>query len=233
MKIKHIEKTTLLDYPGKIACTIFFYGCSFRCGFCYNPSLVLKEETCDLNENEVLNFLEKRKKVLEGVCFTGGEPLMTITTDFLKKVKALGYKIKIDTNGSFPEKLKEIISLNLVDYIAMDIKSSKEKYSRTIGLDFPIEKIEESIKIISNFPEYEFRTTILESIHTKQEVENMFKWLKSLTNKKLQRFSLQGFKNTGDFVDNKFKQEKNTTEKHLKELELIAKNYAEIVNTKY
>jgi len=233
MKIKHIEKTTLLDYPGKIACTIFFYGCSFRCGFCYNPSLVLKEETPDLEEQTVLDFLEKRKNILEGVCFTGGEPLMTITIDFLKKVRSLGYKIKIDTNGSFPEKLKEIISLGLVDYIAMDIKASKERYHEIIGLNFPIEKIEESIKIISNFNEYEFRTTIVESIHTKSEIENMFQWLKSLTNKKLQRHSLQGFKNTGSFVNNKFKQERNTTEKYLEELKLIAKKYTDIVNTKY
>src|SRR6056297_544845 len=108
MKIKYLQKTTLIDYPGKIACTIFLFGCNFRCGFCHNPELVKQnhKENYSISEEEILEFLEKRKNQLEGVCFTGGEPLLTLKKEFVKKIKSLGYKIKLDTNGSFPERLK-------------------------------------------------------------------------------------------------------------------------------
>ncbi|MEI7719188.1 MAG: anaerobic ribonucleoside-triphosphate reductase activating protein, partial [archaeon] len=205
MHIKHIEKTTFVDYPGKISCTIFLYGCPFRCGFCYNPSLVLKEETPNISEQEVLEFLEKRVGLLEGVCFTGGEPLMNIEIDFLEKIKALGYFIKIDTNGSYPEKLKDLIDKKLVDYVAMDIKGPKEDYSEIVGVMFPMNRLEESIRVVSQFPNYEFRTTIIEKIHTKEKIESMLKWVTSLTKSKIKNFSLQGFKNHENFVDNKFK----------------------------
>jgi pyruvate formate lyase activating enzyme len=233
MRIKHIEKATFIDYPGKIACTIFIYGCPFRCGFCYNPSLVIKEGAKDLQEEEILDFLKSRKGILEAVCFTGGEPLMSIDINFLAKIKSLGLKIKIDTNGSYSEKLQELIDKKLVDYVAMDIKSSKELYEKTIGINFPIEKIEESIKIVSRLPEYEFRTTILKNIHTKENFKEMMDWIKSITQKEIPNFSLQGFKNHGDFVDNKYKQEPNTTEEYLKELKEIANNYCKQVNVKY
>ena len=231
--IKHIEKTTFVDYPGKISCTIFLYGCPFRCGFCYNPSLVLKEEMQNISQEEILDFLKKRVGLIEGVCFTGGEPLMTLEIDFLEKVKALGYSIKIDTNGSYPEKLKEMITKKLVDYIAMDIKGPKENYQEIVGVIFPMNRLEESIKVISKFPNYEFRTTIIENIHTKEKVESMLKWVNTLTNEKIKSFSLQGFKNHGNFVDNKFKEEKNTSEEYLKALKEIAEKYCDKINIKY
>jgi len=233
MKIKHIEKATFVDYPGKISCTIFTYGCPFRCGFCYNPSLVLQEETPDLNQEEILNFLKTRIGLLEAVCFTGGEPLMNLDEELLNKIKALGFFIKIDTNGSYPEKLKKLIEKKLVDFVAMDIKSDKESYQETIGTIIPMIRIEESIKTIANLPNYEFRTTIIEKIHTKEKVENMLKWINTLTGKKIQIFSLQGFKNHGNFVDNKYKEVTNTSEVYLKELAELAKNYADKVNIKY
>lgn len=233
MKIKHIEKTTLIDYPGKISCTIFLYGCPFRCGFCYNPSLVLEEKTPDLEQKEILDFLKSRIGLLDGVCFTGGEPLMTLKKDFLEKVKSLNYSIKIDTNGSYPEKLKDIIENKLVDYVAMDIKSDEENYQKTIGADIPMSKIKESIKVISQLPNYEFRTTIVTKIHTKENFEKMLKWVNALIGGKIKIFSLQGFKNHGNFVDNKYKEEKNTSEEYLKELEKIAENYCEKINIKY
>jgi len=233
MKIKHLEPATFIDYPGKISCTIFLYGCPFRCGFCYNPSLVLKEETPDISQEEILDFLKSRIGLIEGVCFTGGEPLMNIDEEFLEKIKALGYYIKLDTNGSFPERIKKLIEKKLVDYIAMDIKGPNEDYQKIIGTNFPLEKIEENIKIISKFPNYEFRTTIIEKIHTKEKVEAMLKWTTSLIGGKIKTFSLQGFQNHGDFVDNKFKQEKNTTGLYLEELKKLSKNYAETVNVKY
>ena len=233
MKIKHLEKATFIDYPGKVACTIFIYGCPFRCGFCFNPSLVLKEETPDITEEYILDFLKNRENLIEAVCFTGGEPLMSIDEKFLKKIKSLNLKIKIDTNGSFPEKLQDLINKKIVDYVAMDIKSSKNNYEKTIGINFPIEKIEQSIKIISQLPSYEFRTTIVPKIHTKENFKEMMEWLKSITNKKIQTFSLQGFKNHGSFVDDKYKQEQNIPENFLKELAEIAKDYCEKVNVKY
>lgn len=233
MKIKHVEKATFVDYPGKIACTIFFYGCPFRCGFCYNPSLVLREESSDLSQEEILDFLKSRIGLIEGVCFTGGEPLMNLDEELLEKVKALGYYIKIDTNGSFPEKLKKLIEKKLVDYIAMDIKSDKESYQEVIGTIIPMIRIEESIKTIANFQNYDFRTTIIEKIHTKERVENMLKWITFLTGGKIKTFSLQGFKNHGNFVDNKYKEERNTTEEYLKELKIIAEKYADKVNIRY
>jgi pyruvate formate lyase activating enzyme len=233
MKIKHIERATFVDYPGKISCTIFAYGCPFRCGFCYNPSLVLQEETPDLSQEEILEFLKSRVGLLEAVCFTGGEPLMNLDEELLEKIKALGFLIKIDTNGSYPEKLKKLIEKKLIDFVAMDIKSDKENYQETIGTMIPMIRIEESIKTISNLPNYEFRTTIVEKIHTKERTENMLKWVTNLIGKKIQIFSLQGFKNHGNFVDNKYKEERNTSEEYLKELAEIAKNYADSVNVKY
>ncbi len=233
MKIKHIERATFIDYPGKIACTIFLFGCSFRCGFCYNPSLVIREDATDIQENEIFDFLKSREEIIEAICFTGGEPLLSIDIKFLEKIKSLDLKIKIDTNGSFPEKLQELIDKKLVDYAAMDIKSAKKDYEKTIGISFPIEKIEKSIKIISQLPEYEFRTTILPSIHTKENFKEMMEWIKSITNNKIQIFSLQGFKNHGEFVDDKYKQEPNTQETYMQELKEIAEDYCDKVNIKY
>lgn len=227
MKIKHIEETTLVDYPGKIACTFFLFGCNFRCGFCYNPSLVIKEETPDLDEEKALNFLEKRKNVLDGVCITGGEPLMTLEKEFLQKIKSLNYKIKIDTNGSFPEKLKELIDEKLVDYIAMDIKTTKNNYQSLTSSNILLEKIEKSIKLISEFSEYEFRTTLIESIHTEEKIKEMLEWLNSIINKKIKSYSLQGFENKGVFVNNDFKKEKNTSEIYLNKIKEIATPYCE------
>ncbi|MGC9309685.1 MAG: anaerobic ribonucleoside-triphosphate reductase activating protein, partial [Candidatus Nanoarchaeia archaeon] len=163
MKIKHIHRTTLIDYPGKIACTIFLYGCNFRCSFCHNPELVIREEGKDMQEEEIISFLQERKKYLDGICITGGEPLLTLEEDFLRKVKALGYLIKLDTNGSFPDKLEDFINKQLIDFISMDVKSCKEKYGQVAGKDVDVDKIEKSMQIIINSGlDYEFRSTIVE-----------------------------------------------------------------------
>jgi pyruvate formate lyase activating enzyme len=253
MKIAGLQKTTLIDYPGKIACTIFLHGCNFRCGFCYNPDLVIREFTKGFEKKEILEFLKKRKGKLEAVCITGGEPLIYIEEDFLKEIKNLGYLIKIDTNGSFPDKLKSLIEKKLVDYVAMDIKGNKDSYKKITSSEVIIEKIEESIKIINEFENYEFRTTIVEKFHDEEEIENLGKWMNELANnrnsskendslytkkgekvnitknKKPKKYFLQGFKNHGDFIDKEFKKEKNTTEKKLKELKKIAEKYFEKV----
>ncbi len=177
MKIAGLQKVTTIDYPGEVACTIFLHGCNFRCGFCYNPDLVIKDSEGEFSEEDVLNFLEKRVGKLDAVCITGGEPLMTLDLDFVRKIKDLGYKIKIDTNGSFPDKLREIISEGLVDYIAMDIKGDKENYSKIAGVDIDLDKIETSIKMIHSFGKYEFRTTIVDRFHDMNSVINLRKWM--------------------------------------------------------
>ncbi len=234
MKIKGIQELTLIDYPGKLACTLFLFGCNFRCGFCHNPELVLAPLGKDYTENEILDFLEKRKGQLEGVCITGGEPLMTIDVDFLKKIKDLGYSIKIDTNGSFPELLEELIKKKLIDYVAMDIKSSKGKYNEVTNSDIEIKKIEKSIKIISSLlGYYEFRTTIVEDLHDVRELEEMAKWIDNLCAGKAKKFVLQGFKNQGKLIEGKYKKKKDTREGYLKDLKEILGDYFEIVEIRY
>jgi len=229
MIISGLQKTTLIDYPSKIACTIFLYGCNFRCGFCYNPDLVIHEAKENFTEDEVLKFLEKRVGKLEGVCITGGEPLITVDKDFLRKIKAMGYAVKIDTNGSFPEKLLEFIDEKLIDYIAMDVKASKENYGKVAGVDADMAKIERSIKLIHDFGNYEFRTTIVPSFHDFLEMEKIGKWMNGICGEKLQKYFLQGFKNKNDFIDENFKKEKDAGEGYLRKLKEIAEKYFEKV----
>jgi len=230
MKIAGLQKVTLIDYPEKIACTIFLYGCNFRCGFCHNPELVIEPVKEIINEKEVLSYLEKKKKYLDGVCITGGEPLLSLDIEFLKKIKELGFKIKIDTNGSFPDKLREIIQAELVDYIAMDIKSSKNKYNWVVGPGFDLEKIEESIKLIAESGvDYEFRTTIVEGIHDVVEAKEIAVWLNELIGKKPRKFVLQGFRNQGKFIDVKYKLVQNIEEDFLLGLKDFIEEYFEKV----
>jgi len=230
MNVKGIQKFTLLDYHGKIACTLFLFGCNFRCGFCHNPELVLKDINPEISKKEILDFLKKRKNQIEGVCITGGEPLLTLEKDFLVEIKKLGYPIKLDTNGTFPKKLKEFIDDELIDYIAMDLKGSKENYSKIVCMPIEIKNIEESIKIIVNSNlDYEFRTTIIPKFHSKKEIESLGKWVNNLVDKKPKNYFLQGFKNMGKFIDSSYKEEKDTSEELLKELKETSKKYFENV----
>ncbi len=200
MLIKGLQKLTLLDYPTKTACTIFTGGCNFRCPFCHNASLVL-----DVNEgekyetDEVLSFLKKRVGLLDGVCVTGGEPLLQKDiNEFLAEIKDMGYDIKLDTNGYSPEKLIEIVEAGLVDYIAMDIKNCKEKYSETAGIDIDISKIEKSVEFIMNCGiDYEFRTTVVKEYHTLSDIEKIASWLGGA-----KRYFLQNFVDSGDLIKN-------------------------------
>ncbi|MBU2562229.1 MAG: anaerobic ribonucleoside-triphosphate reductase activating protein [Nanoarchaeota archaeon] len=229
MKIKGFQKISLIDYPGKIACILFLAGCNFRCGFCHNPELVLDKGHEIYSENKILDFLEKRKNQLDGVCITGGEPLLSLNLDFLKKIKELNYSIKIDTNGSFPEKLEEIIDKKLVDFIAMDIKASKENYNAITNSDVEINKIEKSIKLISNFGNYEFRTTILKEVHTAEEVKKIAKWLNQILGEKPRKLCLQGFKNKGKLLGEEYRNKKDVEEDYLRELkEAIKSDFEEV-----
>ncbi|MAE82133.1 MAG: anaerobic ribonucleoside-triphosphate reductase activating protein [Flammeovirgaceae bacterium] len=225
MKIQGLQKTTLIDYPGKIACTLFLAGCNFRCSYCHNPELIVVPKEANYSESEVLEFLEKRKGQLEGVCITGGEPLFSLDIEFVRKIKALGYFIKLDTNGSFPNRLQELIDENLVDYIAMDIKASREMYERVVNSKILIENIERSIRIVSGFPNYEFRTTIVKKFHNTSEIARMFEWVRGLIEGRVERYYLQGFKNNGKLIDNSLSSERDVEENYLLELKEVCEGY--------
>ena len=197
MKIGGLQKTTLLDYPGKVACTVFTPGCNFRCPFCHNGSLVLGGEE-ELSEEELLGFLKKRRGILDGVCMTGGEPLLQLgLADFLSRVKELGYAVKLDTNGSFPERLRRAVSGGLVDYVAMDIKNSPEKYAETVGVpDFDLGPVRESAAyLLSGATDYEFRTTVVREFHEASDFERIGAWIAGAP-----RYFLQSFKDSGDLL---------------------------------
>lgn len=200
MKISGIQKLTLLDYPGTVACTLFTAGCNFRCPFCHNAMLVLPEQVEDasLSEDEVLSFLKKRQGVLDGVAITGGEPLLhRELPELLGKIKALGYKIKLDTNGSNPELLRGIIENRLVDRVAMDIKNAPKAYGTTVGvagLDIaPIERSKDML--LSGDIDYEFRTTVVKGIHTEDSLIGAAKWIEGA-----KEYYLQQFKDSGSLI---------------------------------
>ena len=199
MLIKGLQKLTLLDYPTKTACTIFTGGCNFRCPFCHNASLVVNVNEGEKYETEqVLSFLKKRQGLLDGVCVTGGEPLLQKDIkEFLGNIKDMGYSIKLDTNGYSPEKLMEIVSEGLCDYVAMDIKNCKEKYSVTAGIDIDISKIEKSVEfLMTSGIDYEFRTTVVKEYHTLQDVEKIAQWIAGA-----RRYFLQSFVDSGDLIE--------------------------------
>lgn len=199
MIIKGLQKLTLLDFPGTLAATVFLGGCSFRCPFCHNASLVLGRGGEDISEDELLAFLKKRQGVLEGVCITGGEPtLHKELPKLIRKIRELGYKVKLDTNGYQPEALISLCDSGLVDYVAMDIKASKENYKRVSGIDsFDISKIERSIDyLINNFPAHEFRTTVVRELHTPSDIVAISEWLKGGS-----RYYIQSFIDSGDILE--------------------------------
>ena len=194
-----LQKLTLLDYPGVVACTVFCCGCNFRCPFCHNGSLVTGSDAgLELDFAGMLEFLEKRRGILEGVCFTGGEFLMHAdAVDAAAAAKALGYKVKVDTNGSFPEALSELITSGNVDYIAMDIKNSPQKYAATCGRDDVLEKVCASVELLKQSGvEFEFRTTVTGSLHELSDFEEIGKWIKGA-----EKYFLQPFAESEDVLD--------------------------------
>ena len=200
MKIQGLQKLTLLDYPGKLAATIFTAGCNFRCPFCHNASLVTQiRDEADLPTEEVLDFLKKRNTVLQGVCISGGEPLLQRDIeDFLRSLKAFGYQVKLDTNGSNFDKLKNLLDQKLVDYVAMDIKNAPDKYGGTIGLEENIflKDILLCVDYLKGSPvPYEFRTTLVREFHKREDMERIGQWLKGAKN-----YYLQEFVDSGDLI---------------------------------
>ena len=191
MVICGIQKLTLLDYPGKVACTIFTGGCNFRCPFCHNRDLVTGEAEERLDPEQVFRFLKKRQGILDGVCISGGEPLMQPELeDFIREVRSLGYCVKLDTNGSLPDRLEYLADQGLLDYVAMDLKNSPEHYGWTVGESLcDVERIDRSIRLLmgGDIP-YEFRTTVVRELHQRADFEAMGKWIEGADQYFLQQF---------------------------------------------
>ena len=191
-----LQKLTLLDYPGNMAATVFTGGCNFRCPFCHNRSLVfLNENDSEIANEDIFDFLKSRNKILDGICITGGEPLLHKgITAFIKRVRDLGLKVKLDTNGSNFEALRRLIDEKLVDYVAMDIKNSPEKYAMTIGLEnYDLSEIEKSKNfLLENHVDYEFRTTIVREFHEPEDLRKIGEWIRGAKHYYLQNFEDHG-----------------------------------------
>ncbi len=202
MKIAGLQKLTLLDYPDKIACTVFLPGCNFKCPFCHNASLVTKIDADNfIEEKDFFNFLNTRQGIIQGVCITGGEPtLQSDLFDFIKRIKLMSFDVKLDTNGYRPDVLKKLVNSKLVDFVAMDIKNCKEKYNLTVGCNIDISLIEESVNFLKqgNIP-YEFRTTVVKELHSQNDIKNIAEWLNGASS-----YFLQSFVDSGDLIENGF-----------------------------
>lgn len=200
MRIDGLQKMTLLDFPGKVACTVFTGGCNFRCPFCHNALLVTElPENPDYTVDEILAFLKKRSGLLDGVAITGGEPLINPDIgDFIRRIRRLGYSVKLDTNGSYPDRLKSLVAEGLIDYVAMDIKNCREKYAETVGLkSLELSRIEESVDFLkSEAVDYEFRTTVVKEFHTVEDIRSAAEWMKGA-----KRYFLQNFVDSGNLIN--------------------------------
>ena len=199
MKLIGMQKMTVLDFPGRVACIVFTFGCNFRCPFCHNASLVVGDGNSGISEDEVFSYLKKRQGILDGVVVTGGEPLLQKDIeDFLRKIKDMGFEVKLDTNGTFPETLKKIVNEGLADYVAMDIKNAPEYYAVTSGVEnLNLDKIKESVDFLINQNKvpYEFRTTIVAQYHSEDMMDEIGKFIKGAKN-----YYLQGFVDSGDTI---------------------------------
>ena len=199
MQIYGLNKTTLLDYPGHVAATVFTGGCNMRCPFCQNSGLVLEPgKQPEIPEGEVLDFLEKRKGILEGICITGGEPTLQAQLEtFIRRVRELGYLVKLDTNGYRPKVLRQLLEKGLLDYVAMDIKASRERYGVACGLpDVELASIEESVELLKNSRiAYEFRTTVVKGIHRPEEFTAIGQWLQGC-----EAYYLQSYRDSGQIM---------------------------------
>lgn len=223
VKFYGLQKLTLLDFPGRMASTVFTGGCNMRCPFCHNRSLVfLNENDSDISTEDILEHLENRSKVLDGICITGGEPtLHKGLKDFIKKVKALGLEVKLDTNGTNFEVLKDLIEEGLLDYVAVDIKNCIDKYPYTVGLEnFDLSEIEKVKNyLLEDHIDYEFRTTVVEQFHTVDDIEKIAKWIQGA-----KRYYLQNFEDHGTCIQSGLSEVGIETLEKMKE---VAKPYVQ------
>ena len=200
MNIGGIQRLSLLDYPDKTCCTIFTVGCNYRCPFCHNASIIRNSAPENgILQEEVIEFLKRRKGLLDGVCITGGEPLLQDQLEsFIREIKSLDFLVKLDTNGSLPRKLKQLIETGLVDYVAMDIKNSPDSYGQTIGINnYNLDLIKKSVDLLlSNIVPYEFRTTAVRQLHTSKDMLAIAQWIKGA-----EHYYLQNFVDSGDVLE--------------------------------
>ena len=217
MLIGGLQKLTLIDYPGKVACTLFTYGCNFRCPFCHNARLVSDEPDL-IPEEEFFAFLKKRQGMLDGVGITGGEPLLQKDmVPFLEKIRTLGYAVKLDTNGSFPDRLKEVVRAGLVDYVAMDIKNAPKLYAFTTGCDVNVDAIRESVDYLkSGAVPYEFRTTIVKGHHEEASMREIGEWIRGT-----EKYFLQNFVDSGHLIG----EAEGLTEEEMRRMLSIVREY--------
>ena len=195
MRIGGLQKLTLLDFPQKVACTVFLAGCNFRCPFCHNTPLL--SGCAAMSEEELFGFLKKRQGMLDGVAITGGEPLIhTDIAQLLQKIKDLGYAVKLDTNGAFPDRLQSLFDANLVDYVAMDVKNSPEKYELTAGAKGILPAVQKSVELLkSGTVPYEFRTTVVDELHEPGDFHAICAWIAGAN-----AYYLQGFVDSGNIL---------------------------------
>ena len=224
MKIHGLQKMTLLDFPGLVACTVFLGGCDLRCPFCHNAEILDMNAPAVMDDKEFLEFLETRRGKLDGVAVTGGEPtLRPDLPELLSEIKRLGFKVKLDTTGNHPDMLKRIVGEGLVDYVAMDVKNSKERYAETVGLTgFDLSRVDESISfLLRGNVEYEFRTTVIKQFHDKDSFIGIAEWIKGA-----EKYYLQGFvdRDTVPFAGLEAR-----TEEEMKEYAEIVKPYVKSV----
>jgi pyruvate formate lyase activating enzyme len=227
MLISGFQKSTLLDYPGKLACLVFTYVCNLRCEYCHKPELVIQplKKRSSITEEEIFSFLEKRKNLVDGVVITGGEP--TIQKDlipFIKKIKNMGFLVKLDTNGTDSRIVKKILEMNIVDYWAMDIKYDKEIYIQNLENKIKYEEVEKSIKLImENAKDYEFRTTYVKGIHTTNSVKGIGEFIKGS-----KRYYIQDFR-PGKTINPTLNDSNSFTQKELENFKKLMQKYVKQV----
>ena len=197
MQIEGLQKLTLLDFPSRVACTVFFGGCNFRCPFCHNGTLVKTGKGEGIELDAFFSFLKKWQGILDGVAISGGEPLLQKDLpDFLYRIKEMGFAIKLDTNGSYPQKLRSLVEGALVDYVAMDIKAPLDRYDALAGTSVDKDAIAQSVTyLLQGGVDYEFRTTLVKPYHTVSDMEKIGEWIKGA-----KRYFLQGFVDSGDLI---------------------------------
>lgn len=228
MLVVGLQKNTLLDYPGKVSCILFTYGCNMLCGYCHNPGLVTQklDKNAIMSEEDILSFLRRRVGQLDAVTITGGEPtLHKGLLDLVQKIKELGFLVKLDSNGTFPERLKPFVGV--VDYFAMDIKNSPSRYWETSGANVDIEKIKESISIIMDSgSDYEFRTTVVPGLHDSVSFKGIGGLIKGAKNYYIQNFR------PGDTVDEAFSNKQGFGQDELASFESLMKSYVDNVGVR-
>ncbi|MDH5442363.1 MAG: anaerobic ribonucleoside-triphosphate reductase activating protein [Candidatus Nomurabacteria bacterium] len=223
MRIGGLEKFSLIDFPGNIACIIYTIGCKFACPYCHNPELVNETVEREIPVKEIYEFLESRKGLLEGVVITGGEPtLHDDLLEFISEIKKMGFKVKLDSNGTNPKMLKRAIGKKLVDYIAMDMKSPLEIYHKTVSRPVDIDAIKTSIELLMSSPiPYEFRTTIIKSLLSPGDIEQIAKEISGAKNYYLQKFV------SVKILNPQFKKKVTYTDEEFSELRELAEKYVE------